>query len=140
MTRQQKPRRKATKVDPDWKIAGYRSSLELSIAEDLNIRKIFYGYECSVISYRVEETKNYTPDFYIHSSDIYIEAKGWFKLEDRKKMLRIKEQWPDIDLRFVFQDSTNTIRKESKTTYGDWCDKNGFKYADKVVPQEWIDE
>ena len=32
------------------------------------------------------------------------------------------------------------IRKGSKTTYGMWCDKHKFLYADKDVPQDWIEE
>ena len=32
----------------------------------------------------------------------------------------------------------NKINKKSKTTYGMWCEKNGFKYADKEIPDEWF--
>jgi hypothetical protein len=31
-------------------------------------------------------------------------------------------------------------RKPSQTTYADWCLKHGFRFADKRIPQEWIDE
>jgi len=24
--------------------------------------------------------------------------------------------------------------------YSGWCERNGFKYADKAVPAEWIEE
>ena len=41
---------------------------------------------------------------------------------------------------FIFNNSKSKISKVSATTYGKWCEKNGFKYADKVVPQEWIEE
>jgi len=27
-----------------------------------------------------------------------------------------------------------------ESSYGDWCSKHGFLFADKQVPQEWIDE
>lgn len=140
MTRQQKPRRKAAKVDPDWKIAGYRSSLEYVGALDLEERGIKYSYEPLVFQYHVNETRKYTPDFILDNCSFCLEFKGWLTLEDRKKIVRVRDSNPQADIRFVFQNSTNKIRKGSKTTYGDWCDKNGFKYADKVVPQEWIDE
>ena len=41
---------------------------------------------------------------------------------------------------FVFNNSKARISKISKTTYGEWCERNGFKYADKVIPQSWIEE
>ncbi len=30
------------------------------------------------------------------------------------------------------------ISKNSKTTYAIWCEKNGYKYADKEIPEEWF--
>jgi hypothetical protein len=60
--------------------------------------------------------------------------------EDRKKHLLVKEQNPNLDIRFLFQNSKNKINKGSKTTYADWAIKNGFKFADKIVPDEWINE
>jgi hypothetical protein len=59
-------------------------------------------------------------------------------LEDRKKHLLIREQYPNLDIRFVFTNSKAKINKGSKTTYADWCDKNSFKYADKLIPKEWF--
>jgi len=53
--------------------------------------------------------------------------------------LWIKEQ-TDFDIRFVFSSSKAKIRKGSKTSYADWCNKNGFLYADKLIPEEWFNE
>ena len=55
---------------------------------------------------------------------------------------RIDEQLKaqGIDLRFVLQSPNGKIYKGSKTTYAQWCEKNGFKWAKKEIPQEWIDE
>ena len=47
-------------------------------------------------------------------------------------------QHPEFDIRFVFTSSKNKISKNSKTSYADWCDKNGFLYADKFIPEEWF--
>ena len=30
------------------------------------------------------------------------------------------------------------IRKGSKTTYGDFCDKNGIIWAEKNIPESWL--
>ena len=61
-------------------------------------------------------------------------------VEDRQKMLLIKEQYPDIDFRIVFYNANQKIKKGSKTTYAMWCDKHGFKWAHKTIPPEWIEE
>ena len=83
---------------------------------------------------------NSSGKFELLPNDIFIESKGWFLPEDRKKHLLIKEQNPDMDLRFVLQSPNGKIYKGSKTTYAQWCEKNGFKWAKKEIPQEWIDE
>jgi len=67
-----------------------------------------------------------------------VETKGFFTVQDRQKHIWIKEQYPKLDLRFVFSNSRNKLRKGSKTTYADWCNKYGFKFADQSIPEEWI--
>lgn len=71
---------------------------------------------------------------------IIIEAKGLFETKDRQKHLLIKKQYPHLDIRFVFQNPKNTLYKGSKTTYADWCDKYGFKWATKLIPATWFKE
>ena len=116
---------------------GYRSGLEDVISKDLKDRGVDFGYETVKINWKLVENKTYTPDF-ILPNGIIIESKGRFVPEDRKKHLRVREQNPDLDIRFVFSNSRNKIRKGSKTTYAMWCDKNNFLYADKRIPDEWI--
>ena len=53
-------------------------------------------------------------------------------------MALVKEQHPDLDIRMVFTRSKSPISKTSKTTYGMWCEKHGFPYADKLPPLEWL--
>ena len=81
----------------------------------------------------------YTPDF-ILDNGIIIEAKGLFESDDRKKHLLIKATYPQLDIRFVFQNPKNKLYKGSKTTYADWCDKNGYKYSTKLIPSAWFKE
>jgi hypothetical protein len=102
--------------------------------------RIPYKYEEKVVSYTVPESKHrYTPDFELPNG-IIIETKGRFITADRKKHLLVKEQHPELDIRFVFSNPRAKISKTSKTTYADWCDKFGFKYAAKMIPKEWLDE
>lgn len=116
---------------------GYRSGLEDKISEDLKDRKLKFEYETLKIKYEVHENRTYTPDF-ILPNGVIIESKGRFTTEDRKKHLLVKKQHPDLDIRFVFSNSRAKIRKGSKTSYADWCEKNGFMYADKRIPEEWV--
>ena len=120
---------------------GYRSGLEVQVAQQLEAAGIQVKYEDpeSRVEYRVEETHRYTPDF-ILPNGIIIETKGRFVTADRKKHKQIKEQHPELDIRFVFSNSKSRISKLSKTTYAMWCKKHGFKFADKFIPTEWIKE
>jgi len=116
---------------------GYRSGLEDVISEDLKKRGVDFGYETVKIKWQLIESKTYTPDF-ILPNGVIIESKGRFVPDDRKKHLKVREQNPELDIRFVFSNSRNKIRKGSKTTYAMWCEKNNFLYADKRIPDKWI--
>ena len=116
---------------------GYRSGLEDVISKDLKDRGVDFGYETVKINWKLVENKTYTPDF-ILPNGIIIESKGRFVPADRKKHLKVREQNPKLDIRFVFSNSKGKIRKGSKTTYAMWCEKNNFLYADKRIPDEWI--
>jgi hypothetical protein len=98
-------------------------------------------YEPDTFQYTVEETRSYTPDFRIQTRSgktFYIEYKGVLDLETRKKMVRVRDQHPELDVRFVFQKAGNKIRKGSPTSYSKWCDQNGFQWADNKIPREWL--
>lgn len=135
------------------KRAKYKSKLERFTALSLSKSKVDYSYETEKISYVVPaKEKRYTPDFPIVTKGtrkkIYIECKGIWDAEDRYKHLLIKQQKPELDIRFVFGNSKTRISKNSKTTYADICEGRGrgpfkgvtWKYADKKIPREWINE
>ena len=119
---------------------GYRSGLEDKIAKALEAQGIDPKYEQLKIVYTVpQRTASYTPDFMLPNG-IIIESKGRFMVADRQKHLLIKAQFPEFDIRFVFSNSKAKISKTSSTTYADWCVKHGYLFADKEIPQEWINE
>lgn len=118
----------------------YRSGLEEKNVELLKSLSIDPQYEEYYLNYTIPESVHkYTPDFVLPNG-IIIETKGVFDADDRKKHLLIKEQHPELDIRFVFSRSKTPIYKGSKTTYASFCEKNGFKYSDKIIPKEWIEE
>ncbi|WP_295789405.1 endonuclease I [uncultured Veillonella sp.] len=114
-----------------------RSNFEGRIKLNLLNDGVDFTYESKSFKYLIEH--KYTPDF-ILSNGIIIEAKGLFLPEDRTKHLKVKEQHPELDIRFVFQ-ADQWLTKSKKNKYSDWCKKNGFKYhiGDRV-PIEWINE
>lgn len=116
---------------------GYRSGLEDDIAKDLNDRGVEFEYEKLKVQWQLIENKTYTPDFKLPNG-IIIESKGRFVAADRKKHIIIKQQHPFLDIRFVFSNSRAKLYKGAKSTYGDWCSRYGFLYADKRIPDEWL--
>ena len=116
---------------------GYRSGLEDDIAKDLKDRGVNFEYEKLKVQWQLLENKTYTPDFKLPNG-IIIESKGRFVQADRKKHLIIQDQHPFLDIRFVFSNSRSKLYKGAKSTYGDWCNKHGFLYADKRIPDEWL--
>ena len=119
--------------------AGYRSGLEQDTAKFLNKKGVKFTYEEFKIKWVDPKTKTYTPDFVLENG-IIIETKGRFISPDRAKHLAVRDQYPDLDIRFVFTNSKARLYKGSKTTYGMWCDRYGFKYADRLIPDAWLKE
>jgi hypothetical protein len=131
--------------------ASYRSGLEKNIAAQLEAEGLSFDYEKLKLEYNVPaRVAKYTPDFKVGA--IVIESKGAFgygpnrfsggdPAKERQKLLLIKAQHPNIDLRIVFQRASTKIYKNSPTTYAKWATDNGFLWADKgVIPPEWLKE
>ena len=119
--------------------AGYRSGFEDTVARELTEKGIEYTYEKEKIKWVDYKVRTYTPDFVL-GNGIIIETKGRFVANDRRKHREIKKQFPDLDIRFVFQNSRAKLYKGAKSSYGDWCKKYGFDYADKSIPDDWLNE
>ena len=114
----------------------YRSNLEKNSADLLEGLGVAFMYESEKLSYTIEH--NYTPDFVLPNY-VYLEAKGYWDAADRRKLLAVKRDNPDIDLRMVFQSPYNTISKKSKTTYAKWCDKHDIPWTSYTdIPIEWL--
>lgn len=139
-------------------VPSYRSGLEQGMAEWLRSNGVEFGYETpeSVVKYAVPaKLARYTPDFVLPNG-IIIETKGQFVSADRKKHLLIREQYPLLDIRFVFSNSNARIGKKSETRYSDWCNgRNPKRYTFKYyqapsafqatkgapwIPEAWLKE
>ena len=101
-------------------VMAFRSGLEEKVADLMVELGVKYEYESTKVPYQIQH--NYTPDFLLPNGT-YLECKGYWEAEDRRKIKAVKEQHPEIDLRMVFQAPFNKISKKSKTTYAQWCEK-----------------
>ncbi len=118
------------------KTSKYRSKLEERIADLLEGLGISYEYESTKVPYTIQH--NYLPDFVLPNS-VYLEAKGYWEPADRRKVLAVKRDNPDLDLRMVFQAPYNKINKKSKTTYAQWCEKHDIPWTSyHNIPLEWL--
>ena len=59
-------------------------------------------------------------------------------------MRSMKEQHPELDIRFLFQRANSTLqgakkRKDgSKMTCGEWATKYNFIWAEEIIPDDWF--
>lgn len=118
---------------------GFRSGLEDKIAEQIKIAGLSVLYETDKISYVVPaRSAKYTPDFKL--GNFYVETKGFWSTSDRHRHLLIKDQHPDLDIRFVFSNQNAKLYKGSPTSYAMYCEKHGFIYSHKWIPENWLEE
>ena len=59
-----------------------------------------------------EAIRTYIPDWKVKDK-VYIETKGKLTVEDRKKMIWVKEQYPDHTFYIFFQNARVKLRKRS---------------------------
>ena len=120
-----------------------RSKLEQQFESMLKEFNVQYDYEITKVPYIVPQSDHtYTVDWTIING-LLIETKGYLAdSTERKKYILIKEQHPELDLRFVFSDP-NKKCGGMKTTHAQWADKAGFKWCsirDTEQIKQWITE
>jgi predicted nuclease of restriction endonuclease-like RecB superfamily len=108
-----------------------KNKFELKIYAQLKKSRARFTYEGTRIPYVL--SGHYIPDFVIttHNGMVYIETKGYLRPEHKRKMVAVRRQHPEIDLRILFYAPNKSYIK--------WAEKNGIKYAISVIPQEWLD-
>lgn len=137
-----KSKHKTTKKSLAYMGITMKSKPEVLFAGHLSDLGLPWRYEGEMFKYHLPGRK-YKPDFIVelpNNEVIYVEVKGWLRPEDRTKMIAVRDQHPEMDLRIVFVNSSKTINKGSKTTYGEWATKHCFKWSEKIIPQAWLKE
>jgi len=121
-------------IDSLGRVSKLRSQLEKKFAVVLENSGVVWDYEVTKLKYTVPSSEHtYTVDFTVLGKDkkkvILIEGKGVLKdHQERLKYILIKQQHPDLDLRFVFA-NPQKLCMGTKTTHEQWALKYGFKYC-----------
>lgn len=107
-----------------------KNKFEKKLYAQLKRNKIEFKYESERIPYLI--AGHYIPDFLIltPTGKLYIEAKGYFRPEHKRKMIAVKKLNPNLDIRLIFYSENKKYIK--------WCEKNGFKFAIGTIPREWL--
>ena len=107
-----------------------RNKFEKRIYADLKAKKIKFRYESEKIPYLI--SGHYVPDFILttRAGKIYVETKGHFRPEAKRKMAAVKRLNPNLDIRLLFYSYSKSSVK--------WCVKNNFPYAIGDIPDEWL--
>lgn len=114
-----------------------KSGFERTIVANLRARKVNFTYEELVLPYILNG--EYHPDFVLKDTGIIVEAKGVLDRESKRKMVAIRKQYPDLDIRFLFMNASKKV-PGSKQTHAQWAERNGFRWADGEIPEEWLNE
>lgn len=123
-----------------------KSNLELDAMKALyrdrrQLKKCFdWDYETETLDYTIHST--YTPDFVItqpNGHKVYVEAKGRLDPDSKRKMVAVRKNHPDIDIRFLFSRNQKLYRG-AKMTYTEWVERNNFNgwHVGREIPLEWL--
>ncbi len=77
-----------------------RSSWEILFAQFLDLSGIKYQYEPKIFDLG---NTTYTPDFYIPEFDLYIEIKGYWRDDAKKKFNLFKKNYQDKNIKILTQ-------------------------------------
>lgn len=108
-----------------------RNKFEARVHRQLKRAKVTFKYEGEKIAYII--ASHYCPDFILYTplGKIYVECKGYFRPEDKRKLAAVKRLNPQLDIRILFY--------AHREQYIKWAEKHGFRYAVEKIPKEWID-
>lgn len=107
-----------------------RNKFELKLDKQLQKAKVQFKYESERIPYLI--AGHYIPDWVIETplGKVYIEAKGYFRPEAKRKLVAVKKLNPHLDIRIVFY--------SEREQYIKWAIKNGFRYSIGSIPKDWL--
>lgn len=110
-----------------------KNKFEGKIFEALEKKRVRFKYEGKRLPYLI--AGHYLPDFPIElpTGDwIYLETKGYFRPDAKRKLVAVKKLNPTIDIRLIFY-----AHREKDIR---WAERYGFKWCVQEIPDEWFYE
>lgn len=112
-----------------------RSGLEHHVRDLLHRTGLPHTYEGVRLSYF--SRREYIPDFMI-AGKMVIEVKGFFDVEDRRKLREVKAHHPEIDFRIVFDNPYTFLSKQDRDAFKRWLEKeHGRKRGGPEYIAQW---
>ena len=114
----------------------YRSKLESLVGGLLGPTWDYEPFKVPYVTHR-----HYTPDFVFNSGqdkELLVEVKGFFRVGDTAKYKAIRDALAEEsmftirELVFFLQNPRAKVRKGQKINMGQWCEKEGFEWFDRV--------
>lgn len=107
-----------------------RNKFESRIYTQLRLSGVKFKYESEKIPFVI--ASHYIPDFILSTPNgkVYVECKGYFRPEAKRKMVAVKKQRPELDIRILFY----SFNKQ----YVKWAERQGFRYAVGTIPEDWL--
>ena len=117
----------------------FRSKYEKRVYENRGKRKLDYEPQTPAIVYTT--SARYIPDFAL-GNGVLVECKGYFDPRARAKMLAVKRQHPELDIRILFmRANTRLTKSKNSLMYWQWAEKHGFIWDEgDTIPEEWYKE
>ncbi len=125
MTTSRTRRKSASRGPSKTKTPKLKSKFEKRFYEEVTRRGLVFDYEAETLPYRLDLV--YKPDWKVHDR-LFLETKGKFDYAERRKILAVRRDNPDKEVRLVFM-RNQKLGKGSKMTYGEWCDKHGIQWS-----------
>lgn len=81
---------------PNGRVVSMRSQWEVWYAEYLKNKNIVYDYEPT--TFTLPDNSAYTPDFYLTTTDEFVEVKGWLTPKHKERLAMFQTACPDKKL------------------------------------------
>ena len=117
------------------RVNGFDSQYEQTVFECIKAAGVVPEYHPPGVPYQLSAV--YVPDFRV--GDIYLEIKGYFDQDQRRKMAAVREARPDLDIRILFQNRDRNI-PGGEMLLSKWCQKYRIKCAFRTMPDDWLEE
>lgn len=117
----------------EYKDTTFKSTYEAETAKEFDKSGIEWEYESRRLPY-LPKVAYYKIDFMLkwpwpENSYCIIETKGYFDPVSRAKMIQVCQQYPNLDIRMMFQNPNLKTNPDKKYTYTEWAERHNIPWT-----------